>query len=99
VKHIRPKRPRLQLDPEVYEPLRKQVLAVMVGDASSVVPGKTCRSTTSNCSQQGSDDDSVLIDRASTHEGLHLEDTAYLRSRLSKCCPNIISINRSKQIP
>ena len=70
---IRPKRPRLRLDPELYEQLRKQVLrrdgwrCQFCGSGQNLqVHHKQLRS------QQGSDDDSNLITLcASCHKGLH----------------------------
>ena len=70
---IRPKRPRLRLDPEPYDRLRKQVLrrdgwqCQVCGSRQSVqVHHKQLRS------QQGSDDDLNLITLcAGCYEGLH----------------------------
>ena len=70
---IRPKRPRLRLDPELYEQLRKQVLrrdgwqCQICGSRQNLqIHHKQLRS------QQGSDDDSNLITLcAGCHEGLH----------------------------
>ena len=73
VNRIRPKRPRLRLDPELYEQLRKQVLrrdgwrCQICGSRQNLqVHHKQLRS------QQGSDDDLNLITLcAGCHEGLH----------------------------
>ena len=73
MKRIRPKRPRLRLDPELYEQLRKQVLrrdgwqCQVCGSRQNLqVHHKQLRS------QQGSDDDSNLITLcAGCHEVLH----------------------------
>jgi 5-methylcytosine-specific restriction endonuclease McrA len=73
VNRIRPKRPRLRLDPELYEQLRKQVLrrdgwqCQVCGSRQNLqVHHKKLRS------QQGDDDDSNLITLcAGCHEGLH----------------------------
>jgi 5-methylcytosine-specific restriction endonuclease McrA len=73
VNRIRPKRPRLRLDPEVYEQVRKQVLrrdgwqCQICGSRENLqVHHKQLRS------QQGSDDDLNLITLcAGCHEGLH----------------------------
>ena len=70
---IRPKRPRLRLDPELYEQLRKQVLrrdgwqCQICGSRQNLqVHHKQLRS------QQGSDDDLNLITLCATcHENLH----------------------------
>ena len=73
MKRIRPKRPRLRLDPELYDQLRKQVLrrdgwrCQVCGSRRNLhVHHKQLRS------QQGDDDDSNLITVcASCHEGQH----------------------------
>jgi 5-methylcytosine-specific restriction endonuclease McrA len=73
VNRIRPKRPRLRLDPELYEQLRKQVLrrdgwqCQICGSRQNLqVHHEQLRS------QQGSDDDSNLITLcAGCHKGLH----------------------------
>jgi 5-methylcytosine-specific restriction endonuclease McrA len=73
VKRIRPKRPRLRLDPEPYERLRKQVLrrdgwqCQICGSRQNLqVHHKLLRS------QQGSDDELNLIALcAQCHEALH----------------------------
>ena len=70
---IRPKQPRLRLDPELYEQLRKQVLrrdgwrCQVCGSRQNLqVHHKQLRS------QQGSDDDLNLITLcAGCHEKLH----------------------------
>ena len=73
MKRIRPKRPRLRLDPEVYDQLRKQVLqrdgwrCQLCGSKENLhVHHKQLRS------QQGKDEESNLITLcASCHEKLH----------------------------
>jgi 5-methylcytosine-specific restriction endonuclease McrA len=73
VNQIRPKRPRLRLDPERYDQLRKQVLqrdswkCQICGSRQNLhVHHKQLRS------QQGSDDGLNLITLcARCHEGLH----------------------------
>jgi 5-methylcytosine-specific restriction endonuclease McrA len=73
VKGIRPKRPRLRLDPELYEQLRKEVLrrdswrCQICGSRQNLhVHHKQLRS------QQGADDDLNLITLCvDCHEGLH----------------------------
>jgi 5-methylcytosine-specific restriction endonuclease McrA len=73
VKGIRPKRPRLRLDPEPYDQLREQVLrrdgwrCQICGSRQNLqVHHKQLRS------QQGSDDDLNLITLcAGCHEGVH----------------------------
>jgi len=73
VNRIRQKQPRLRLDPELYEQLRKQVLrrdgwkCQICGSRQILqVHHKQLRS------QQGWDDDSNLITLcAGCHEGLH----------------------------
>jgi 5-methylcytosine-specific restriction endonuclease McrA len=70
---IRPKRPRLRLDPKLYKQLQKQVLrrdgwhCQICGSRQNLqIHHKQLRS------QQGSDDDSNLITLcAGCHEGLH----------------------------
>jgi 5-methylcytosine-specific restriction endonuclease McrA len=73
VNRIRAKRPRLRLNPEPYEQLRKQILrrdrwqCQICGSTQNLqVHHKQLRS------QQGSDDDLNLITLcAGCHEGLH----------------------------
>ena len=73
MKPIRPKRPRLRLDPEPYDELRETSTAArwlempdLWFDARSAGPHKQLRS------QQGDDDDLNLITLcASCHEKLH----------------------------
>jgi 5-methylcytosine-specific restriction endonuclease McrA len=73
VNGIRPKRPRLRLDPEPYDQLRKQILrrdrwqCQICGSRQNLqVHHKQLRS------QQGSDDDLNLITLcAGCHEGQH----------------------------
>jgi 5-methylcytosine-specific restriction endonuclease McrA len=73
VSRFRPKRPRLRLDPELYEQLRKQVLrrdgwrCQLCGSRRNLqIHHKQLRS------QQGSDNDSNLITLCvDCHEGVH----------------------------
>jgi 5-methylcytosine-specific restriction endonuclease McrA len=72
VNRIRPKRPRLRLDPEFYEQLRKQVLrrdgwqCQVCGSRQNLqVHHKQLRS------QQGDDDSNLITLCAGCHEGLH----------------------------
>ncbi len=73
MKPVRPKRPRLRLDPEAYDKLRKEVLlrdgwkCQICGSRQNLhVHHKQLRS------QQGGDDDANLITLcASCHEELH----------------------------
>ena len=45
---VRPKRPRLRLDPEMYEHLRLKCYVATAGDANPAARGQTLRSTTKN---------------------------------------------------
>jgi 5-methylcytosine-specific restriction endonuclease McrA len=82
VKRLRSKRPRLRLDPEPYDQLRKQVLrrdswrCQVCGSRRNLqVHHKELRS------QQGDDDDLNLITLcADCHERLHRENEVYLPS-------------------
>jgi hypothetical protein len=73
VNPIRPKQPRVRLDPESYERLRQRVLRRDGWRCQVCGPDKTAGHHHKQLpSQQGLDDDSNLITLyASCHEGLH----------------------------
>jgi hypothetical protein len=48
VKRMRPKRPRLRLNPVPYDQVRNRFCGAMAGDVRFAVRDRTCRSTTSN---------------------------------------------------
>jgi hypothetical protein len=49
VNRMRPKRPRLRLDPVPYDQLRNRFCGAMAGDVRFVVPDRTFWPTTGSC--------------------------------------------------